>query len=356
MPASAHPVATPSAVTFGEALVVLVQNEPGPLEHASGFTRSLGGAEANVAIGLASCGVPTSVITRVGDDGFGRYLRDELHRLGVDTSAIGVDPLHSTGVYFKEVGGGSAAVTDLGAGRSRMHYYRSGSAGAHLSPQLLDEPAVAAALAGAALVHTTGITPALSGSAADAQRALVSALRGRALVSFDLNWRARLWSGRETEGRAQMAGFLRSSDIALAGLDEAEQVFDVSSPEELRRAFPEPRMLVVKNDDGAVVAFDGEERIEVPVPARVEVVEAIGAGDAFASGLLAGILHGLPLTESVAQGHRTAARALTSVADHIAPDPAPRARAADATTDTGPTPAFATSASASTSAPAEEPR
>lgn len=321
MPLPASRTATGSAVTFGEALVVLVQKDPGPLEHASGFTRSLGGAETNVAIGLASLGVPTSALTRVGDDGFGRYIRDELRRLGVDTDAIDVDPVHSTGVYFKEVGGTSAAATDLGAGRSRMHYYRTGSAGAHLGPALLQKPAVAAALAGAALVHTTGITPALSDSAAAAQRELVTSLRGRALVSFDLNWRPRLWIGRESEGRDQLADFLRTSDIALAGLDEAEEVFGLSSPEDLRRLFPEPRMLVVKNDGGAVVAFDGDERIEVPVPARVAVVEAIGAGDAFASGLLAGILRGLSLADSVAQGHRTAARALTSVTDHIASDP-----------------------------------
>ena len=321
MPAPSATPSTPTAVTFGEALVVLVQDDPGPLERATGFTRSLGGAEANVAIGLASLGVPTSAITRVGDDGFGRYVGDELRRLCVDTSAIGVDPEHSTGVYVKEVGGDTAAATDLGAGRSRMHYYRTGSAGAQLSPALWHEPAAAAVLAGAALVHTTGITPALSDSAADAQRALVAAARGRALVSFDLNWRARLWRGREAEGRALMAAFLRTCDIALAGLDEAREVFGVSTADELRRAFPEPRILVVKNDGGAVVAFDGDARLEVPVPARVEVVEAIGAGDAFASGLLAGILHGLPLADSVAQGHRIAARALASVTDHIAPDP-----------------------------------
>lgn len=320
MPSSAP--ASPSAVTFGEALVVLVQDDPGPLERATGFTRSLGGAETNVAIGLTSLGVPTSAITRVGDDGFGRFIRAELQRLGVDTGAIGVDPLHSTGVYFKEVGGDSARPTDLGSGRSRMHYYRTGSAGAHLSADLLSEPAITAVLDDAALVHTTGITPALSDSAAEAQRALVTARRGRALISFDLNWRARLWTGREAEGRRQVADFVRTSDIALAGLDEAQEVFGLSTADELRRAFPEPRMLVVKNDGGAVVAFDGDARIEVPVRSRVEVVEAIGAGDAFASGLLAGILHALPLADAVAQGHRTAARALTSVTDHIAPAPA----------------------------------
>lgn len=315
---SAGPAVGPAAATFGEALVVLVQGEPGPLEHATQFTRSLGGAEANVAIGLASLGVRTTAITRVGDDGFGRYVRAELARLGVDTSAVGVDPVRTTGLYVKEVGGTSGEPTDIGPAHSRMHYYRTASAGAHLSPEVLAEPAVAAAVASVDLIHTTGITPALSDAAAAAQRALVESVRGQALVSFDLNWRPRLWTGREDAGRRELTAFFRSADIALTGLDEAAEVFGLATPEEIRRAFPEPRILVVKNDGGTVVAFDGEERVEAPPHDIVDVVESIGAGDAFASGLLAGIIAQRSLVDCVAQGHRTAARALASVADHVA--------------------------------------
>ncbi|WP_336647329.1 sugar kinase [Microbacterium sp. MMO-10] len=313
------PSSTLRAAAFGEALVVLVQDVPGPLEASPVFRRSLGGAEANVAIALAALGVPTSVISQVGDDGFGRYIVDELRLLGVDTSACAVDPARATGLYFKEVGGGTGRPTDLGPARSRMHYFRSGSAGAHLTPALLDTPAVARVLDQAAIVHTTGITPALSDSASAAQHALVARVRPRGLVSFDLNWRHRLWHGREAAGRLQLAELMRTCDIALAGLDEATEVFGVSTAEELRAMFPEPRRLVVKNDGGAVIAFDGAERVEVPVPERVPVIEAIGAGDAFAAGLLAGILQQLPLFASVEQGHRTAARALSSITDHIAP-------------------------------------
>ena len=318
MSATPHSPA-PSAATFGEALVVLVQDVPGPLEASPVFRRSLGGAEANVAIGLAALGVPAAVISQVGDDGFGRYIVDELRMLGVDASACAVDPARATGLYFKEVGGGTGRPTDLGPARSRMHYFRSGSAGAHLTPALLNAPAVAGVLAQASIVHTTGITPALSDSASAAQHALVARVRPQGLISFDLNWRPRLWRGREAAGRLQLAGLMRTCDIALAGLDEAGEVFGVSTADELRAMFPEPRRLVVKNDDGAVIAFDGLERVEVPVPERVPVIEAIGAGDAFAAGLLAGILQQLPLFASVEQGHRTAARALSSITDHIAP-------------------------------------
>lgn len=307
----------PRAVAFGEALAVLVQSAPGPLEDAETFRRSLGGAEANVAIGLARLGVATTLLTRVGDDGLGRYVRAELTRHGVDTSAIEDDPHRRTGLYLKEVGGDTGLPADLGAGRSRMLYYRTGSAGSALSPGYLRHPGVAAAIATADVVHTTGITPALGPEAAAAQRELADRVAGRALVSFDLNWRAALWHGREAEGRRVLAGFLRASDIAFAGLDESEEVFGITTADRLRRAFPEPRFLLVKDGGAAVVAFDGAERVEV-APETVEVVEAIGAGDAFAAGVLAGMAERMPLRECITQGHRAAALVLRSATDHVA--------------------------------------
>lgn len=300
------PPSAARAVGFGEALAVLTQVEAGPLESAETFRRSLGGAEANVMIGLSAQGVRASLLSRVGDDGFGRYIAAHLGRLGVDASACEVDPVRPTGLYVKEVG----------LDGSRMHYYRAGSAASALAPEMFDAPAVAAVLSDAALVHTTGITPALSGSALLAQRELVRRVRGRAIVSFDLNWRPALWRGREQEGREVLAGFLRSSDIALLGLDEAEAVFGLASADAVRARFPEPARLVVKDGAGAVVGFDGDDRVEVAAQ-RVAVVEAIGAGDAFASGLLAAVLQGAALADGIRAGHEAAARALRTTGDHI---------------------------------------
>lgn len=310
----------PYVATFGEALVVLIQEQGGPLEDAVRFTRSMGGAEINVAIGLNDYGIHTSVITQLGNDGFGRYIRGSLAALGVDTSAIGVDEVHTTGMYVKEVGGDTGLPSDLGSGRSAMHYYRASSAGAHMSPRYLDVPAVAAVLERSNLIHTTGITPALSRSANEAQQSLFRQMNGRSLLSFDMNWRPRLWSGREQEGRKVIGEFFRDSDIAIAGVDETDSVFGMSDPDEIRRAFPHPRWLVLKNGAGVVSAFDGDERVDVAARIGVEVVEPIGAGDAFASGFLAGILETRSLGECVAQGHDTAVRALGSSADHIRPD------------------------------------
>lgn len=303
-------------VTFGEALVVLVA-EPGPLERSDTFARSLGGAEANVAVALASQGLDVAMITRVGDDGFGRYLRERLRALGVDTSAVLTDPIRRTGVYVKEVGGTSNVPTDLGVGASAMHYYRSSSAGSHMDPALIGEPGVAALLADAAVVHTSGITLALSDSAVATQRALIGSLDPTAIVSFDLNWRPWLWHGRHDSARVVLDEAMRGCDIALTGIGESAAVFGTTTPEDIRRRFPEPRWLIVKDDDAAVVAFDGDRREVVPAH-RVDAVESTGAGDAFAAGVLAGLLAADTLRDMVERGHRTAAGALRSTEDHVA--------------------------------------
>jgi 2-dehydro-3-deoxygluconokinase len=303
-------------VCIGEPLIVLVPTAPGALEYAETFTRSMGGAEANVAVGLASLGTPAALVGRVGDDGFGRYLASELAQHGVDTSGLEIDPVRSTGVYLKEVGGNSGLATDLGPGVSRMHYYRAGSAASALSPATVATAAVAGLLRRAPLIHTTGITPGLSSSAAQAQRAVFAGRVPGQLLSFDLNWRPALWRGREREAAAELAHFMRRADIALIGAPEALAVFGTSDPDELRAAFPEPRVLVVKNDGNIATGFDGANRVDVPA-LRLDVVEAIGAGDAFAAGLLDALLRGTPLAAAISVGHACAARALASRGDHI---------------------------------------
>ncbi|MCU1441325.1 MAG: hypothetical protein JWP85_2322 [Rhodoglobus sp.] len=289
----------PRVACVGEAMVVLVA-EQGDLEHSESFRRGIGGAEANVAIGLASAGIAASFVSRVGDDGFGRHITSALISLGVDTSATEVDADRPTGLYIKEVG----------ATGSRMHYYRSGSAATALSVAQLS------ALSGAAVVHTTGITAAISASAGDLVLALATDRPAGQLLSFDANWRAALWRGRESEGRALLRQVAAAADIVFLGAEEATVLYDTSDPDEVRRVLASPRHLVVKNDGGAAVAFDGSERAAVS-PSAVEISEVIGAGDAFAAGWLAALLTGASSEGRILAGHRLAARALSSTKDHV---------------------------------------
>ncbi|MFF1540723.1 sugar kinase [Microbacterium sp. NPDC058269] len=304
------PDTAPLAVCFGEGMVALVAATAGPLEDCRTFHRSLAGAEWNTAIALASAGIRTSVLSRVGDDGFGRFLTAELRAHGVDESAIEVDVDAPTGLYVKEL-----SARDDGAVDGTMHYYRAGSAAAALSPQTLKTPVASALLAEAALVHTSGITPALSRSALAAQEALFAERRTGRMLSFDLNWRPALWRGREMEGRRIVSDFAARADIVFCTRPDAEAVFGTSDPARLRTLFPAPRYLLVTDSTGAV-AFDGEETSESDA-IDAPVVETIGAGDAFAAGFLAGVLTGLSLTGSLARGHRIATRALVSTRDHV---------------------------------------
>ncbi|QNA91944.1 sugar kinase [Microbacterium sp. Se63.02b] len=304
------PVSSPLAVCFGEGMVALVAASAGPLEDCRTFHRSLAGAEWNTAIALASAGIRTSVLSRVGDDGFGRFLTAELRAHGVDDSAVEIDHDAPTGLYVKEL----SARTD-GAVDGTMHYYRSGSAASALSPQTLRGPVASALLAEASLVHTSGITPALSTSTLAAQEALFAEERHDRLLSFDLNWRPALWRGREAEGREILSDFAGRADVVFCTRPDAEAVFGTSAPQELRARFPHPRYLLVTDSRGAV-AFDGAETAESDA-LDAPVVETIGAGDAFAAGFLAGVLTGLSLTGSLARGHRIATRALVSTRDHV---------------------------------------
>lgn len=300
---------TPRAVCVGEGLVVLVA-EPGPLEDSDTFHRMSGGAEANVASVFAQLGVDAAWISRVGDDGFGRYLVRQLTAAGVDTSGVAIDDVRPTGMYIKQRGSGSGTEYDLARGDSAMTYFRAGSAASALSPTGFDERA-SELVSDADLVHFTGITVAISNTAADLTRELL----GRpAVVSFDLNFRPALWRSREAEAPEVLGEHVRGSDVVFMGADEAQSVFGTSNPDELRALFPEPRHLVIKNDAHTVTAFEGTARFDVPA-LRLDVVEKIGAGDAFAGGYLAGLLWGRSAAERVRFGHLCAAGALTGHGD-----------------------------------------
>ena len=304
----------PAHITcVGEALIVL-SADCGPLESAEFLVRGAAGAEVNVATTLAALGISTSVVTRVGDDGFGRFLTAHLAEAHVDTSAVIVDSTRPTGLYIKERGGGSGHPDDLPRGESRALYYRRGSAGGALAVEDLRRPDVQQVLRRTDLVHLSGITPALSDSA---EQAVAELVHGPHRCCFDLNYRPALWQTPSIAAEV-LADCVRASDIALMGMDEAAAAFGITSPREIRNEFPEPEYLVVKNDSHHVTGFHKSDAVEVPA-LTVDVVEKIGAGDAFASGFLTGIVTGMETDRALRMGHICAAAALSSTDDAVKP-------------------------------------
>jgi 2-dehydro-3-deoxygluconokinase len=280
------------ALCLGESMALFVPAEPGPAENVRAWTRSTGGAESNVACHLAGLGVRAAWVSAVGDDPFGRAVVDFVAGHGVDTSGVVVDPDRPTGVYFKTPGG--------------VRYYRRGSAAAALGPALLAD------LPRADLVHTSGITPALSDSCRALMTELLHAPRTHVL-SFDVNRRPALDQDPEL-----LRDLAARADVVLVGQDEAEALWGAADPAAIRRLLPGPREVVVKqaHRGATVVGPDGATVFEPAL--RVAVVEEVGAGDAFAAGYLAALLAGEPPARRLRAGHLRAASALRT-SDDVGP-------------------------------------
>lgn len=288
----------PDVVCIGETMVVLAPTA-GSLSRAAETAMVIGGAESNVAAGVAAAGHRAVWASRLGADPLGARIRDELERRGVELW-VEDDAEAPTGVMFK----------DPGADGSHVYYYRSGSAAARMAPGHVP----AERLAGVRIVHTTGITPALSASCRDmVDRLYADARAAGALVSFDVNDRRSLWS--EEDAAATLARLANAADIALVGRDEAERLWGTATADEIRAFLPDCPLLVVKDGDVGATAYAGDaDAVFVPAPV-VDVVEPVGAGDAFASGFLAATLDDLPLADRLQAGHDAAARVLVTVAD-----------------------------------------
>jgi 2-dehydro-3-deoxygluconokinase len=300
----------PTVVCLGEALALLPDVPTG--EPAPDMARAAG-AEVNVALGLAGAETPVAWIGRLGDDALGAVVMSELEGRGVDVGAVEIDPALPTGCYAKTV-----AIGPDGEPSSRMHYRRAGSAAAGMGPGFLARPAVRERLAAAAFVHVSGITAALSQPCAKLMEALLAAPRnGRAV--FDVNWREQMWPSGDPRVVVGLAGL---ADVVLVGGDEARRVFGTDDPAALRRLLPAPELLIVKDGADRALAAARDGSVVAQPALAVEVLEPVGAGDAFAAGLLTGLVRGEPIERCLRRGHLGAAAVLTVPGDSATPLPA----------------------------------
>ncbi|MFJ4255013.1 sugar kinase [Microbacterium sp. NPDC090003] len=291
-------LSAPEVVCVGESMG-LVTALGAPLAETETAALGIAGAEGNVAVGLVAAGHRAVWASRLGDDPLGTRITGELGRRGVEIWAES-DAEAPTGVMFK----------DPGVESSSVYYYRRGSAASRMGAGFLSVDR----LRGVRIVHTTGITPALSPSC----RAMVDGLytdarEAGALVSFDVNDRRALWS--MDDARATLTRLADAADIAFVGRDEAERLWGTATAADVRAHLPNCALLVVKDGDVGATAFAASaEPVFVPAP-RVEVVEPVGAGDAFAAGFLAATLDGADLAERLSAGHTAAAHVLRTHGD-----------------------------------------
>jgi 2-dehydro-3-deoxygluconokinase len=283
----------------GETMVSFIPSDGAALDATEKLGLDTAGAESNVAMYLADHGIDARWVSALGDDAFGRRVLHHVRAAGVDVSAVRTHPTRPTGLLFK----------DFAATGTRVSYYRDGSAASAMGRDVLDEDVMRTA----DLWHFTGITPALSASCRDL---VETALGGEHTtpISFDVNYRPAVW--REPPGPL-LRRLAEAADIVFVGLDEAQALWgeDIREPEDVRALLPSPGIVVVKDSANAATAFHGATRTTVPALA-VDVVEPVGAGDAFAAGFLVGHLRGESTERCLRRGHLTAASALSVTGDH----------------------------------------
>lgn len=292
-------VDVPRLITLGETMAMVTPVQAESLLTARDFRLHAGGAESNVASHMARMGVTSAWVSALGDDVLGRRVCQAIADRDVDTRWVSFDPTAPTGVYFKDPG-------------HRVYYYRRGSAASRMTAATVSD----VPFESADIVHLTGITPALSNSCAGLlDTILVRIASSKARVSFDVNYRASLW---DHGGAADTLRLLaRRADIVFVGQDEAEALWGCRDAEAVRSLLPEPGHLIVKDAAVGATEFALEKQTFVPaIP--TDVVEAVGAGDAFAAGYLAACLRGKDSRARLDAGHQCARQVLLSTSDFIA--------------------------------------
>ncbi len=255
------------------------------LEDVETFGKYLGGSAANVSVAAARYGRRSALVSRVGDDPFGRYLLRELERLGVDPAYVGVDPLHPTPVTFCEI---------FPPDDFPIYFYREPKApDLNIDASDLDLDAVRAARI--LWFTATGLTQEPSRST----HLDVLAARTDGHTIFDLDYRPMFWSS-VAEAREQVGRALAHATIAVGNREECEVAVGETEPLRAADALLDRgvELAIVKQGPKGVLAKTRSETVEVP-PHWVDVVNGLGAGDAFGGALCHGLLAGWDLERTL---------------------------------------------------------
>jgi 2-dehydro-3-deoxygluconokinase len=291
------------AVTFGEVMLRLASPGRERLLQTPCFEATFGGGEANVAVSLASFGIDTAFVTVLPVNEIADACLAQLRGFGVDTSLIARGP-GRMGIYFLERGANQRS--------SRVVYDRDGSA---IALAALGDIDWAKVFAGAGWFHITGITPAISQSAADLSLEAVREAKSKGLtVSCDLNYRAKLWRYGRLAPEV-MREIVKHVDIAIANEEDCQKSLGITADldiaggtldpaqyktlsDKVLAAFADLKMLAItlrgsrSADDNSWSAclndragFHVSRRYEI-----ADIVDRVGTGDAFAAGLIYGLL------------------------------------------------------------------
>ncbi|OAS89486.1 MULTISPECIES: sugar kinase [Metabacillus] len=292
-------------ITFGEAMAMFIADEQGPLHEVNHYTRSLAGAETNVAIGLARLGFGSGWASKVGNDSFGKFIIQRLKEENVNIDHVLVDEHFPTGFQVK---------SKVVVGDPEVQYFRKGSAASQMGVNDFQEEYFLRANH----LHMTGIPLALSNQTREfAKYALEYMKKNNRTVSFDPNLRPSLWNSKAEMVKA-INEIAFKTDTFLPGILEGGILTGFSAPQDIASFYLDKgvKLVIIKlgeegayyktlNHEGTIKGYNVEN-----------VIDTVGAGDGFAVGVISGLLKNLPIRESVMRGNAIGALAVQSPGDN----------------------------------------
>lgn len=291
---------------FGEPMALLIADSIGKLEDVDKFTRSLSGAEVNVAIGLSRLGHEVTYLTRLGKDPFGIYIKNTLEKNNIDTEFVTFDNIYKTGIQLKN------RVVD--GSNPYAPYYRRGSAASHITPMQIDM----IDFSDVEHVHITGIPPALSKTSREATYRLFERAKEKNIfITFDPNLRPSLWESEEIMIKV-INDLATKADLILPGISEGNVLTGFKDFDDIADFYQNKGVMTIIIKDGANGSYirDGSETYKVNGFKVKNVVDTVGAGDGFAVGVISGKLEGLSLREMVIRGNAIGAIQVTNISDN----------------------------------------
>lgn len=295
-------------MTIGEPMVNLIADSSETYLEARTLPRQMAGAEFNVAIGVNRQGHSISYVTTLGNDWQGDLILDYMNGIGIDTSNIRRMDGAPTGYQLK---------VRSSDGEPKVIYFRTGSAASQTTPDIVDN----IDFTGVQILHVTGIFSALTPNTYDTVTRLVQeAKKHDVTVLFDPNPRPTLWPSQEAmiDATNKLAAL---SDVFMPGLEEGQLFSGLREPRDIANYYLNMgvKKVIIKLGDAGSVLFEraeNGERMETVVPSfMVSVVDTVGAGDGFASGVITSLLEGLDNEHLLERANAVGAIQVTSVSD-----------------------------------------
>lgn len=294
-------------ITFGEAMVMFIAEEEKPLEAVKYFSRGIAGAELNVSTGLTRLGFNVGWFSKIGNDSFGRAILNYLSEERINSNFVIIDNNKKTGFQLK-------SKLKNNNGDPEVEYFRKNSAAAGLSISDLNKHNIKAKC-----LHITGIGPALSDSCFEVAEYLINHIKEQhGIVVFDPNIRPILWENKNI--MVEKLNYLASmSDIVLPGINEGQILTNYSSCEDIANFYLNNganKVIIKLGKDGAYFKdFSGEYGV-VPSLAVHHIVDTVGAGDAFAVGVVSALLENKSLIQAVKRGNLLGSLAVQVAGDN----------------------------------------